>query len=269
MTIEQRPVGNSGVSLSALSLGTVKFGRNQGVKYPGSFELPDDRALEELLAVALENGVTTLDTAPAYGIAEERLGKLIKQRRQWQIISKAGEFFDPASGKSHYDFRPASLNKSLETTLRRLGTDHLDCWLLHSDGNDCENLNDDVINTLLKAKQAGKARCVGASTKTIAGGRQALEQLDCIMMAASLEHKQEQALFRVAEQLNKGLLLKKIYDSGWALTQADKQQVMQKTLATLFDCPAVSSAVVGTINPVHLKENINAYLNRHDPNPVS
>lgn len=253
-----RPLGQSGLCLSPLSLGTVKFGRNQSVKYPSRFDLPDDKAICDLLAKAHEHGITTLDTAPAYGIAEQRLGQLLTNRHDWQIITKAGEYYDAASDSSHYDFNPKTLRQSLDNSLRLLNTDYIDCWLIHSDGNDLANLSDEAIKLLQEVKQAGLVRTVGMSTKTVAGGAYALEHLDCIMMAASLNNQEEAPLFEVAAKLNKGLLLKKIYDSGWALTADNKQDIMQQTLARLFAQPAVCSAVIGTINPLHLQQNIDA-----------
>lgn len=259
-----RPFGNSDVQFSALSLGTVKFGRNQAVKYPQAFDLPDDAAIRTLLQQAQDHGMTTLDTAPAYGIAEQRLGCLLPQRQHWQIISKAGEHYDAASGNSHYDFSANALRQSLENTLRQLKTDYLDCWLLHSDGNDLANLNDEVIKTFTDAKQQGWVRSIGASTKTVEGGEYALRYFDGIMMAASLAHTDEHPLFDIARQDNKGLILKKIYDSGWALNSENKHTVMQQTLHQLFTCEAVSTAVIGTINPLHLQQNIDAWLQRND-----
>ncbi len=267
--LKKRPLGSSGVEFSPLTLGTVKFGRNQSVKYPNGFHLPDDQQLTELLNQAQQAGITTLDTAPAYGIAEERLGKLIQHNRDsWQIISKAGEFYNSEIDSSHYDYSAKALEKSLESSLKKLNTSYLDCWMIHSDGNDLDNLNDDILNVLLNAKQRGLTRSIGMSTKTVVGGQLALQHLDCIMMTASLDNTSEQALFTTAKELGKGLLLKKIYDSGWALTNDNKLQVMQKTLNSVFQHPAVCSAIIGTINPKHLEENIQAYLSCDTSNSI-
>lgn len=256
--------GQSDVQFSALSLGTVKFGRNQAVKYPQAFDLPSDKEITDLLHLALDRGLSTLDTAPAYGIAEQRLGQLLANRKQWQIIGKAGEFYNAKTGDSHYDFSAKALKASLENSLRLLKTDYLDSWLLHSDGDDLANLTDEVIQTLQDAKQQGWVRSIGASTKTVDGGAYALEHLDGIMMAASLTHDAEKALFDIAKEKQKGLILKKIYDSGWALNSDNKQQVMRDTLRNLFNNTAVTTAVIGTINPKHLVENIEAWLQRND-----
>ena len=50
MTVAKRALGSTGIDVSCLGLGTVKFGRNQEVKYPSSFALPSDREVEQLLA---------------------------------------------------------------------------------------------------------------------------------------------------------------------------------------------------------------------------
>ena len=75
-----RPLGTTGLQVSAIGFGTVKLGRNQQVKYPSGFALPDDARVEALLQIARDAGVNLLDTAPAYGSSEERLGKLLQQR---------------------------------------------------------------------------------------------------------------------------------------------------------------------------------------------
>ncbi len=83
-----RPLGNTGLTVSALGLGTVKIGRDKGVKYPNSFTIPDDRAVTELLAQAQDLGINLIDTAPAYGHSEQRLGQLMSQRQDWVIVTK-------------------------------------------------------------------------------------------------------------------------------------------------------------------------------------
>ncbi|HTD65840.1 MAG TPA: aldo/keto reductase, partial [Candidatus Limnocylindria bacterium] len=102
MKLPQRPLGSTGLSVSVLGLGTVKFGRNQKIKYP-TFELPSDEAICQLLDDACSYGINLLDTSPAYGIAEERMGKLLGTRRnEFVIVTKTGEEF--ANGESTYDF---------------------------------------------------------------------------------------------------------------------------------------------------------------------
>ncbi len=92
--MELRALGTTGLRVSTLGLGTVKLGRNQGVKYPQPFELPSDQQALALLELAWDLGINLLDTAPAYGLSEERLGRLLRQcRRDWVIVTKVGEVF--------------------------------------------------------------------------------------------------------------------------------------------------------------------------------
>ena len=84
---------------------------------------------------ARDLGINLIDTAPAYGRSEERLGPLLRgQRQDWVIVSKVGEEF--ADGLSRHDFSAAHTRMSVERSLQRLETDFIDLVLVHSDGND-------------------------------------------------------------------------------------------------------------------------------------
>ena len=153
--MQKRCLSQTGIEVSVVGLGTVKFGRNQGVKYPTAFELPSDDEIVLLLNTARDLGINFLDTAPAYGLSEERLGKLIDKREDWIIASKAGEEF--TNGESQFDFSADALIKSVHRSLQRLKTDYLDILLIHSNGDDERIINEDqVFATLQTLKQAGK-----------------------------------------------------------------------------------------------------------------
>ena len=109
MSLEHRELGQSGISVSCIGLGTVKFGRNQEVKYPSSFALPSDEEIVSLIDQAKSLGINLLDTAPAYGSSEQRLGRLLSDRKDWVICTKVGEEF--VTGKSEADRRPGSVGE--------------------------------------------------------------------------------------------------------------------------------------------------------------
>ena len=102
MALQKRALGQSGIMVSCLGLGTVKFGRNQEVKYPRNFSLPSDNMILNLLDQAEDLGINFLDTAPAYGSSEQRIGRLLTLRQDWIICTKVGEEF--VTGKSFFDF---------------------------------------------------------------------------------------------------------------------------------------------------------------------
>ncbi|MWK55925.1 aldo/keto reductase [Pseudomonas otitidis] len=250
-----RPLGDTGLQVSPLGLGTVKLGRDQGVKYPSGFTIPDDAEARQLLALARDLGINLIDTAPAYGRSEERLGPLLRgQRQDWVIVSKVGEEFE--AGQSHFDFSPAHTRRSVERSLQRLETDVIDLVLVHSDGNDVAVLRDSgVYETLAELKQAGKIRAFGLSGKTVDGGLLALERGDCAMVTYNLNEQGERPVLDYAAQHAKGLLVKKGLASGHVCLAPGVDPV-RASFELIFGHPGVTSAIIGTINPLHLSHNV-------------
>ncbi len=249
-----RPLGSTGLIVSPLGLGTVKLGRDQGVKYPSGFTIPDDRAASTLLAQARELGINLLDTAPAYGVSEQRLGPLLRgQRQAWVICSKVGEEFE--DGASRFDFSAAHTRLSVERSLRRLETDYLDLVLVHSDGHDLAVLEQTgVYATLAELKREGLIRAFGFSGKTVAGGLKALESGDCAMVTYNLAEQGERPVLDYAGAHGKGLLIKKALASGHALLSGEDP--VRASFELIFAHQAVSSVIVGTITPAHLAHNV-------------
>lgn len=252
--LPKRRLGQTDLELSILGLGTVKLGRNQGVKYPQGFQLPNDREAADLLALARDLGINLLDTAPAYGSSEERLGQLLHgQRQHWLLCTKVGEEF--RGGESHFDFSRQHTLMSIERSLARLRTDYLDLVLVHSDGNDVDIIEQtDILATLSEIKAAGKIRAFGMSTKTLAGGLLAAERSDCVMVTWNLHQQEEVAVIDHCQTLGKGVLIKKALASGHVALD-DVSDPVRASFAMIFGHPAVTSAIVGTINPNHLRSN--------------
>ena len=247
-----RPVGDTGLEVSALGLGSVKFGRNTGVKYPTNFKIPDDDAVLALLSQAHELGINFIDTAPAYGNSEERIGALLSKRQDWIISTKVGEEF--IDGESFFDFSAQHVRLSIERSLQRLNTDYLDIVLIHSDGQDEKILlKSDCVEALKKCKDTGLVRAIGMSTKTIAGGILAADLLDIVMLTYNLE-QQDQEVVDHARQQNKGVLVKKGLMSGHIKKAGE--DLIRESMSLNFSQPAISSMIVGTINPSHLAHNI-------------
>jgi len=250
-----RPLGSTGLSISPLGLGTVKLGRDQGVKYPNGFAIPDDETARMLLRQARDLGINLIDTAPAYGTSEARLGPLLRgQRQDWVIVSKVGEEFE--NGQSSHDFSAAHTRLSVERSLKRLETDFIDLVLVHSDGNDLAILNDtEVYQTLAMLKAEGKIRGYGFSGKTVAGGLLALRDGDCAMVTYNLNEQAEKPVLDYAADHGKGILIKKALASGHICLDPGVDPV-EASFTLVFKHPGVASAIVGTINPLHLAHNV-------------
>jgi len=249
--MELRELGSPGIRVSPLGLGPVKFGRNEQVKYPRAFQLPDDGEIRSLLALAADLGINLLDTAPAYGSSMERLGQLLPgPRERWVIVSKAGEFFE--QGRSRFDFSFATTVRTVEQSLRTLGTDYLDAVLIHSDGDDLRILErEPVLDALRSLKDRGLIRAHGMSGKTVEGGLRAVEESDIVMATCNPAYRDEIPVLEAAARQGKGVLIKKGLQSGHIAGPEGVRQAMK----FIFSQPGVNGLIVGTINPKHLRSN--------------
>ncbi|MDG2048880.1 MAG: aldo/keto reductase [Myxococcota bacterium] len=245
-----RPLGRTGLRVSPLGLGTTKFGRNEEVKYPREFDLPTDSEILALLECARLWGINLIDTAPAYGTSEERIGRLLVEREDWVIATKVGETFD--GGRSRFDFSPEAIRRSVEESLRRLRTDWLDLVLLHSNGDDLSILDrSDALETLESLRESGKIRAIGASTKTVAGGLRATELCDVVMLSLSRADLSQRPVVEAAHRARVGVLVKKPLASGH-----DPDPAL--ALAEVAASPGLTSIVVGTLSAEHLEQNARA-----------
>ena len=254
----RKNISETGLAVSPLGLGTVKLGRTAGVKYPDSFKIPDDVQTLKLLSQASELGINLIDTAPAYGNSEQRLGQLLpKLNREWVIATKVGELFNADLAQSHYNFTAEFIKQSVEQSLKNLRREVLDIVLIHSDGNDqyiIEHLG--VLEILNDLKQQGLIRATGMSTKTVAGGLLSLQQSDIAMVMHNSGYQDEQAVLDQAATSNKAIFIKKALNSGHLASSSSVTDPVQASFDTIYQNPAVTSIVIGTITPSHLTSNV-------------
>ncbi len=256
------PITDTGLAVSPLGLGTVKLGRNQGVKYPETFNIPDDAHALDLLAQAWELGINLVDTAPAYGHSEQRLGALLpKLSQDWLIATKVGESFNTDTGASQYNFTPEFITQSIQHSLKNLRRDVLDIVLVHSDGNDQQIIEQQgALEVLNDLKQQGLIRATGMSTKTVEGGLLTLQRADIAMVMHNLDYRGEQAVLDQAAADNKAIFIKKALGSGHLALRDGPVDPIQANFDFIVQNPAVASIVVGTITPKHLIDNVEKML---------
>ncbi|WP_089013257.1 aldo/keto reductase [Micromonospora inositola] len=171
-----RTLGRSGIEVSALGMGCWAIGGplwGDGGQPFGWGEVDDDESIRSIHR-ALDLGVTLFDTASNYGAghSERVLGRALAGRRDRAVIAtKFGNRSDEASRRwTGTDASPAFAVTSLEESLRRLGTDHVDLYQLH--------LNElpasaalDLVDTLEGLVAQGKIRAYGWSTDNPASAR--------------------------------------------------------------------------------------------------
>ncbi|MBC8138143.1 MAG: aldo/keto reductase [Fibrella sp.] len=158
--MEHRLLGGSGFKVPVLSFGTGTFGGSS--EFFKAWGDTDTTGATRLVDVCLEAGLTLFDSADVYsnGDAETILGAAIKGRRDKVLIStKAGFRTDPGpngTGSSRFH-----LTQSVEASLRRLGTDYIDLFQLHS--FDALTPLEETLQTLDDLVRAGKIRYIGCS----------------------------------------------------------------------------------------------------------
>lgn len=141
-----------------LCLGTVQFGMDYGIK---GQKQPSVKQAVEMLDYATQNGINTIDTANAYGTAEDVVGTFLSKktipRDNLFIISKfRPNLLDEVKPDEYYKV----MRNNLENTLSRLKTDYLDSYLLHSARY---VFDDEIIDTLNRMKLDGLVKRVGVS----------------------------------------------------------------------------------------------------------
>ncbi len=248
--IGRRPLGRTGFSISPIGFGSFKIGRNQKTKYAARYELPSDEQVAALLDGLLDLGINYIDTAPAYGTSEERIGRAIANRRsEYVLATKFGETFE--EGESSYEFSVAAIRKSVELSLARLRTPAIDVLLLHSDGrDDWIQTQTDAVATLEWLKRKGHVRAIGLSGKTVEGARQALEWADVLMVEYHLRDRSHEAVIAEAATRGVGVVVKKGLASG-ALPADD-------AIRFVLENPNVSSLVIGGLSLEHFRTNLAA-----------
>ena len=249
---------SSGSPVSKLGLGTVKFGRNTGVKYPEGegFALPDDKTINAIIDTCIDHGINLIDTAPAYGASEERLGQLLGARRdKFFLMTKTGEEFDGTS--STYIFTADHTRMSIERSLKRLRTDYLDYVLVHSSRDDMQVIEQtDVIETLQRLKQEGKIGKIGVSTYTIEGGKRAALLTDAVMVAYNSQYTDEKPVIDFAAELQRDVFIKK----GLASGHIGKIGGVDENIRHIAGIHGVTSLIIGSRNRDNISSNINALL---------
>lgn len=243
-------IGRGGRAIGPLGFGAFKIGRNQQTKYGAAYDLPDEATAARLLNDILDAGIDYIDTAPAYGVSEERIGQAVAHRRgEYALSTKVGEIFE--NGQSQFDFSRAGIDRSLRQSLQRLKTDHVDMLFIHSSGDDRAILNQtDAVATLQSLKQAGLTRGIGLSGKTAAGATAALAWADAIMVEYHLSDRTCAPAIAAAAEAGVSVIVKKPLASG--ALPADE------SLRFVLGTPGATAAVVGTLNLEHLRANLSA-----------
>ena len=173
--MQTRPLGKTGLQLPILSFGASSLGqefRNVTI----------EEALKSV-RVALDCGLNFIDTSPFYGrgMSEVLLGVALRDvpRDSYLLCTKLGRY-----DLQHFDFSAKRVAESVDVSLHRLGTDHIDIMLCHDiEFVDMQQIVDETIPALRKIRQAGKVRFIGFSGYPMKIFKFILDQtvVDCVL----------------------------------------------------------------------------------------
>jgi len=164
--MEYRQLGGSGFKVPALTLGTGTFGG--GTEFFKEWGASDVAEASRLIDICLENGLTMFDSADIYsnGLAEEILGQAIKGRRDQVLISTKGTF-RMGDGPNNVGSSRWHLIRSVENSLKRLGTDYIDLYQTHWPDHGMQQ--EETLGALTDLIDQGKIRAWGSSNETCWG----------------------------------------------------------------------------------------------------
>ncbi|MFI5382060.1 MAG: aldo/keto reductase [Tepidisphaerales bacterium] len=243
-----RPLGKTGLLVSPIAFGAFKIGRNQKIKYAQGYDLPSDAEAERLLNGVLDLGINLIDTAPAYGISEERIGRFLAHRRgEFTLSTKVGETFE--NGASVYDFSAGAVRASIERSLARLKTEVLDIVVIHSNGDDLRILHEtDCVPALQELRKGGQVRFIGLSGRLPAAEIEAMQWADVLMVECHPDDTSHEPVLAEASARGVGILIKKPLASG--------RLPAAQAIPWILRQPGVASLVIGGLNLEHIRGNL-------------
>ena len=153
--MEYTKLGNSGIEISRLCLGCMSFGDPASKMHAWTLD-PDQS--EAIIRHALDVGINFFDTANCYsaGTSEEYLGRAIKRNvARDKVVLASKVYFNEGA------LSAKAIEREIEGTLRRLGTDYLDLYIIHR--FDYGTPVEETMEALHKLVKAGKVRALGAS----------------------------------------------------------------------------------------------------------
>ena len=278
-------LGKTGLEVTRLGLGLSELGFN----VPAEAE----QQARDVLNAALDQGINFLDTAACYALSEEQVGAAVSHRRdEYFLATKCGHYLPRGEGE---DWTAEVIEESIDRSLQRMKTDHVDILQLHS--CTAEVLERGVvIEALEKAREAGKTRFIGYSgDNDSAACAVNTGAFDTLQTSFNLvDQRARTTLFPKAEQLGMGIIVKRpIGNAVWGATQDPKPYERHPTyteeyfrragvmreegplpsepddrivtaLGFVLGHEVVDVAIVGSQRPHHVESNV-AMLNSQLP----
>lgn len=276
--MEKVKFGNTGLEVSRLGVGLAEIGHE--------LSMSEVDQAGSVLNSALDSGINFLDTAASYDISEELIGKTVSHRRdEFHLATKAGQAVGEGLHGESWTYE--TVRDSIDRSLRRMRTDHVETVQLHSCGIDVLERGD-VIRAIEDAQDAGKTRFVGYSGDN-EDAQWAIDSGRFQTLQTSFNLVEQRAytlgLLEAAAAAGMGVIVKRPIGGGaWGRAKAgasgsvrayddeyfrrsvamradgdvccEPDDPILTAMGFTFAHPEVHVAIVGTKNPSHMASNI-------------
>ena len=266
--MERRKLGKTDLQVSVLGFGGSEIG----------YQAIPQVTVRKMLDAAFDLGVNVIDTAECYAYSEELIGHAVQGRRSdCYLFTKCGH----PTGWGHGDWRPSSIIKSIERSLKRLRTDYVDLVQLHS-CSETELRNGHVIDALKQARQRGYTRYIGYSGDGEAA-LYAIQSGEFDTLQSSINIAEQEPLdltLSLASERQMGVIAKRpVANVAWSngnrppkdsygypywerlqklkyrFLQGELQDTVGLALRFTLSVPGTHTAIVGTTKPQRFQQN--------------
>lgn len=205
--MKYRSLGKTGLIVSEIGFGTWGLGGN-------AYGPADDCVSIQALQTAFDQGITFFDTSDLYGDgrSEEVLGQALHDVREKVVICTKIGLLPHAGFSMPYDFSPQYIRQGIQDSLRRLKTDYVDLYLLHSPTIDFLESHPETLEVMTELQDAGLIRSYGVSVRSPADGIMAIQQFDVAAIEVNFnlidQRAIENGLFELAQKVQAGIIVR-------------------------------------------------------------
>ena len=291
--VGSRALGCTGLEVSEIGFGTWGLGGD-------SYGPVEDAASLATLRFAYDSGVTFYDTSDLYGggHSEKIVGEALRDVREHVMIATKVGLLPHSGFEMPSDFSPRHIREALEASLRRLQTDYVDLYLLHSPTIETLRGGPAIMDTLRELQQSGKIHAFGASVRSPGDGMLAIREFDLPVIQVNFNLIDQRALtcglFDLATQRGTGIVIRtplcfgyltgklngnetlpgKDHRANWPVEQLRRwagapdlfsfinegrsRTAVQLALRFCLDHPAVSTVIPGMMSQAEVRENLAA-----------
>ncbi|MFC1597849.1 aldo/keto reductase, partial [Planctomycetota bacterium] len=270
----RKTLGGTGLKVTQLGYGSM------GLRGPRTWgvRVVSDEDADRLLNSVLDAGINFIDTAPDYGISEERIGRYVSSRRsEFYLATKCGCAYTQHQDRLEINhvWKKEVIQRNVETSLRRLRTDYVDILQFH--GGDAETLQrNGLIELLMEFRDQGAIRFLGVSSSLPhLPGLIDLGVFDTFQIPYSCLAPDHHDWITKAAETGAGIIVRGGIAQGgpdaeiqrpalndvWAGAKLDEvlPQGMKRAeliLRYTLSHPHCHTTIVGTCDPEHLTENL-------------